>query len=424
MPLLHSTKKGRPRWRRGILLTLLAIFLAISTSAAFLAHAVLGGIKVIKIKDQTGGSVNSAPVDTSAGRSLTFLLLGTDSREGQQNLAIGGGDDQTVRADTTIVVKIAPDRKSAIMASMPRDALVNIPECTLSNGKTIAARRHSMFNSAFSYAAANSEEGVQDGVACAVKTFKSVTGIPLDGVVVADFAGFSKVVDAIGGVNVCLREPFKPHAVGDFALPAGKSHLNGMEAIQFVRARKGVGDGSDTQRQIRQHYFLKNAWKRVEAEGVLSDPIKALNLLQSVKSILRFSESISDPGTLVGLGYSMRHMKPSDIVSLRVPFEYAGPRVVLTEDAQEVWDKFLPTTLADMKSQTPSPEPGKPSESKPTENPATPKQEDSKKSAPASPQSTPSAEEPAIKHDDNPKINGSEEKSEEDTQGLLVCPQN
>lgn len=390
------------------------MLVAVITVALFLVNAVFGGVKELhEVSKRSGDAVKSEPVDAAEGRSLTFLLLGTDSRLGQENLNIGGGDDESVRADTTIVVKIAPDRKSAIMASMPRDALVDIPSCPLSNGNTVPARRNAMFNSAFSYAAGANHNNLDDGIACAVRTFKSVTGIPLDGVVVADFAGFSRLVDTIGGVNVCLSEPFRPAAVGDFALPKGKSHLVGSEAIQFVRARKGVGDGSDTQRQVRQHYFLKNAWKRVEARGTLSNPIEAVKLLQSAKSMVQVSSSLADPSTLAGFAYHMSGLRPQNIISLRVPFEYAGPRVVLTDDAQNIWDLFKPSTGP---MQMPSPEvpQGDVEEWRPaTQDQPEPEGETTKPSS-----STATPDSSVV-----PTQSGTLELSQEEQLGLLECSQ-
>ncbi|WP_170299676.1 LCP family protein [Boudabousia tangfeifanii] len=336
-------------------MAIFAIAVFLGSFLGLLSHRVAGGIRNINLTKAQSAGVSQELVDPSAGKSLTFLLVGVDSREGAENTAIGGGGDPGARSDTTIVVKIAADRKSALMASVPRDALVNIPECVTNDGKTVPARRHAMFNSAFAYAYEAGGEDVSDGIACTVATFKKLTDVPLDGVVVADFAGFEKVVNAIGGVNVCLADPFEPEYVNGFKLPAGKSHLNGTEAIQFVRARKGIGDGSDTQRQIRQQYFLRNAWHQLQESGILYNPGKAIGLLDSVKGMLQFSDSLADPMTLAGLGYSLRNMPMSAIESVHVPFHDEGPRVVFDADAEEAWKRFLPSTL---ESEQPSPEPG------------------------------------------------------------------
>ncbi|WP_083563119.1 LCP family protein [Boudabousia liubingyangii] len=439
MPFLHSTSR-RARVQRPILLTLFTILVAFVTVAAFVAHA-LTDIREIKIAKTAGKAVSQSIPDVEAGRSLTFLLVGTDAREGKENLEIGGGDDESARADTTIVVKISADRKRIYMASMPRDALVDIPECELSNGVVVPARRDAMFNTAFGFAWSNGDKSIADGVACAAKTFHEVTGIHLDGVVVADFAGFAKVVNAIGGVNVCLAEPFKPHSVGDFQLPAGESHLNGMEAIQFVRARKGVGDGSDTQRQVRQHYFLRNVWARVEAQGILSNPLKTLELINSVQDMLQFSESISSATTLGGLAYALRNLSMDDIISLRVPFEPEGNRVVLTSDAVKVWEQFMPTTLAEEEAaelakqqeqqhqqpaNTDSATPSEPAQETGSESgqqtPKQPAQEEEEQ--PKSGSDSDASDDEVAKTPAAPSLpDGSKEHKEEDNLGLLHCPQ-
>ena len=167
---------------------------------------------------------------------LNILLMGTDTRTDQ-----GGGFGSEVeyggtgRSDTTILIHLSNDRKSAIAVSIPRDSVVNIPACTKEDGTTVAERTD-LFNSAFASA----------GPACTVKTLETLTGVTVNHAVIVDFIGFSNVVDALGGIKVCLTEAIdEPVENGaGIQLPAGVQVVDGKNALGLMRARYSLADGS------------------------------------------------------------------------------------------------------------------------------------------------------------------------------------
>ena len=113
-----------------------------------------------------------------------ILLIGSDKRPPAQRDATNAGQ----RSDTTILLHLAADRKSAVLVSIPRDTIVNIPTCQRRDGTTVPAQPTGMFNAAFSEA----------GAACTIKTVEKLTHIRIDHHVVIDFGGFIQVTDRPG----------------------------------------------------------------------------------------------------------------------------------------------------------------------------------------------------------------------------------
>ena len=188
--------------------------------------------------------------------------MGSDKRRGDAALNVEGE-----RSDTTILLHLAADRESAVMVSIPRDTIVDIPECLREDGTTVPARSAQMFNSAFS----------EGGAACTIKTVEKLTDIRIDHHVVIDFNGFKGMVNALGGVKVCL-----PNDVNDpnshLNLSAGTHTVKGQQALAYVRTRHGLGDGSDISRIDRQQAFLGSMVSKVRSTGLLLRPDRLLRL--------------------------------------------------------------------------------------------------------------------------------------------------
>jgi LCP family protein required for cell wall assembly len=174
-----------------------------------------------------------------------ILFIGSDSRSGADQ-ALGGGDSSGARSDTAMIFDSPADRRQATEVSIPRDSMVQIPDCasTDTSGATVAAN-FGMFNSAFT----------EGGAPCTVKTVESLTGLTLTHYIAIDFEGVVGVVNALGGVKVCVTQAIDD-ADSHLNIPAGTTTLNGTQALAFVRLRHSVGDGSDLERIQRQQYFL------------------------------------------------------------------------------------------------------------------------------------------------------------------------
>lgn len=150
----------------------------------------------------------TAPV--RAARNI--LPIGSDSRSGDGNRAYGR-DPGTARSDTTILLHLAADRRSATAVSLPRDLMVEVPSCARRDG----GRTRPVF--------AMSDHAFQGGgSACTIRTAEQLTGVRVGHHVVVDFSGFKDMVDAVDGVDVCLEEPISDKAAR-LRLPAGRVRL-------------------------------------------------------------------------------------------------------------------------------------------------------------------------------------------------------
>jgi LCP family protein required for cell wall assembly len=179
------------------------------------------------IKDKE--SYLSAPLPN---KPVYFLLVGSDLRS----------KDDVGRADTIIVARVNPVKKMAHLISIPRDLRVKIPDH--GRGK---------INSAYAFG----------GPELMVRTVENFLGVELNHYVVIHFLGFKHVIDALGGVDIYIEKPLKDRRLKMYFKP-GYQHLDGEEALKFVRTRK-VDD--DFGRMKRQQKFLRAVMRKMLSLG-------------------------------------------------------------------------------------------------------------------------------------------------------------
>ncbi|AWW39247.1 LytR family transcriptional regulator [Streptomyces cadmiisoli] len=241
-----------------------------------------------------------------------ILLIGSDSRAGKDNGRYGR-DPGTERSDTTILLHLSAGRDSATAVSVPRDLMVDVPSCRRPDGSRTQPM-FAMFNYAFE----------QGGSACTVRTVEKLTDIRVDHHLVVDFSGFKSLVDALGGVQMCLTEPIQDKAA-KLRLPAGRVTLDGEQALGYVRARKSLGDGSDTDRMDRQQQFLAALVKKVRSSDVLLNPVKLYPVLDAATSALTTDPALASLRGLYNLVRGVRDIPTERVQFLTVPREsYVG----------------------------------------------------------------------------------------------------
>ncbi|MET9962577.1 LCP family protein [Streptomyces sp. NPDC006326] len=241
-----------------------------------------------------------------ADGSQNILVIGSDSRSGKEN-ARYGQDQGTQRSDTAILLHLPADRKSATAVSIPRDLMTRIPSC-LTPGGSRTSEQLAQFNWAFQWG----------GAACTIRTVEKLTGIRIDHHMVVDFGGFKKMVEAVGGVEVCLKQPMNdPEA--RLKLPAGRQTLRGEQALGFVRARYSLGNGSDTDRMARQQQFLGSLVKKVQSNGVLLNPARLYPLLDAATSSVTTDPGLASLRDLYELARSVRGIPTDQVRFLTVP---------------------------------------------------------------------------------------------------------
>lgn len=256
------------------------------------------------------------------------LFIGSDSRANAADQALGGGTVVGARSDTTMIFDSPADRRKGTEVSIPRDSMVQIPDCTGAHGQRIASS-FAMFNSAFT----------TGGAPCTVRTVESLTGLQLTHYIVVDFEGVVGVVNALGGVKVCVTQPIKDPDSG-LNIPAGTTTLNGQQALAFVRVRHTLGDGSDLERIQRQQYFIDQLSAQVRADGLLSDPIKLYKVLDAATRSIQTDPGLGSLSDLYGLAQTLNSIPTGKMTYVTVPNEpYSG-------DPDRVsWSEPAATTL-------------------------------------------------------------------------------
>jgi LCP family protein required for cell wall assembly len=302
--------RRRRRWPR-VLAVAIVVLLVSGSGLSWYAYRHLdGNIRtdtdtdraLLRMQSQRPSAVASAVGGQTAEN---ILIIGSDNR-GDGNGEYGR-DTGSQRSDTVILLHLSADRSRVTGVSIPRDLMVGIPSCRRADGSRSAART-AQFNWAFEFG----------GAACTIRTLEEMTGIRVDHHIIVDFTGFKKVVDAVGGVEVCV-----PHAVHDpdahLDLPAGLQTLHGEDALGWVRARKGIGDGSDTQRMERQQQFLASLVRKIDTSGVLLNPAKLYPLLEAATASLTADEGLDSLSELYGLMRSLRATATDGVTFLTVP---------------------------------------------------------------------------------------------------------
>ncbi|MFE5901098.1 LCP family protein [Streptomyces sp. NPDC056488] len=263
------------------------------------------------------------PANSSAARNI--LLIGSDTRSGEGNERYGR-DKGTQRSDTVILLHLAAGKRSATAVSLPRDLMVTVPGCRKPDGSR-TREQFAQFNLAF-------EVG---GTACTIRTVEKLTGTRIDHHMVIDFQGFKKMVDAVDGVEVCLKEPVDD-ADAHLKLPAGRQTLHGEQALGFVRARKSLGNGSDTERMDRQQQFLGALVNKVQSNGVLLNPARLYPVLDAATKSITTDAGLDSLRDLYDLARSMRAIPTERVQFLTVPrrpYSYNANRDELVQPAAD-----------------------------------------------------------------------------------------
>ncbi|WP_432753207.1 LCP family protein [Streptomyces sp. JL2001] len=259
----------------------------------------------------------------AAGSAQNILLIGSDTRAGAGNTKYGQ-DKGTQRSDTVILLHIAAGRSSVTAVSIPRDLMVQLPSCRKPDGSR-TREQFAQFNWSYQFG----------GTACTIRTVERMTKIRIDHHMVIDFRGFKKMVDAVDGVRICLKEPIDDEDA-HLKLPAGQHTLNGEQALGYVRARKSLGNGSDTERMDRQQQFLGALVSKVQSNGVLLNPARLYPVLDAATRSITTDPGLDSLRDLYDLARTMRSVPTEKVQFLTVPrrpYAYNANRDELVQPA-------------------------------------------------------------------------------------------
>lgn len=299
--------------RRRIVIPLVVVgslLLLTGVAGAYVAYRTLNGnIKTDSVEGKLSAERPEAG-GNGKGKPMNLVIIGSDSRAGA-NKSLGGGRDEGERSDTTLLLHLSSDRKRAVVMSIPRDILVTVPPCVLRDGTKSQEHERQMFNSAY-------ELG---GAACTRNTLERMTGMRIDHHIIVDFSGFKGMVDAVGGVEICLPQEVQDKT-GRISLAAGKRTVGGKEALDFVRLRHDEaigGNGSDLGRIKRQQAFIASLAKQITSSKVLLNPARVFNLADALTKSIRADEGLDSVKDLVDLARSVQGIKTSDMTFVTVP---------------------------------------------------------------------------------------------------------
>ena len=336
---------------RGIkALTVLSVSVVLVSAFSWLALGqVSGSIKRIDVF----GKLDSRPEKTS--KALNYLLVGSDTREGltkEQMKVLRVGSTKTAaggRSDTMFLIHISKARDKAMIVSLPRDSLVTIPAHRSSDGTKDIAAAKSKINAAFAWG----------GAPLLIETVELATNLRIDHYIEVNFAGFARIVDALGGIEVCTKKDIddpKSHLV----LAAGVHTLNGIESLKYVRTR-GIDGLGDIGRMQRQQQFMSSVLRKATSTGVLLNPIKLVNFFNAAISTVKTDSGLNE-SDLLTLAKQLRNLSASKVRTLTVPIDNpnayaAGVGSVVTWDsvlAEELFQR-LRDDLPIVDEVTPSP---------------------------------------------------------------------
>ncbi|MCX2185313.1 LCP family protein [Streptomyces sp. SKN60] len=323
-----------PRRRRGgrLLTTALAL-LVLAVSGVGWIYLELGGDIDTFGAD---GLSDNRPAASAHGQNV--LVIGSDART-DGNDELGGGDAHDIgRSDTAFLLHVYRDGRHAVAVSFPRDTLVDIPPCRLPDGTWTRPRTRVMFNSAFS-----TGETAKGNPACTQNTVEKLTGLRVDHTMVVDFKGFAALTEVVDGVRVCLpndvyQKDLNPKRAtrGELLFPKGEQTVAGQRALDYVRLRHGIGDGSDIGRIKRQQAFVGSLFKKVKSDGLT--PTKLLPLANAATESLTVDSGLGSADKLIDFAMSLKDVDLHDTTFVTLPWRYEGARVAIVEpEADALW---------------------------------------------------------------------------------------
>lgn len=283
---------------KGIAVALGATLAVVGISVANLtAQIQTNGIKLANAKPITAADLKGP---------INMLLVGSDTRKGQGSAF---GNETSTLADVMILLHVSADRKNAVALSFPRDLMVPWPACpSTSGGPGYLPQSLGQLNATIA----------NGGPGCTLMTIEALTGLKIPYLAMINFKGVIEMSNAIGGVEVCVANPIDDTYTNTH-LTAGLHNLQGMAALQFLRTRHGVGDGSDLSRISNQQVFLTSLVRKVKSAGVLSNPIYLYSLASAAARNMQLSESLTDVNTMVTLASALKDVELDKMTFLQVP---------------------------------------------------------------------------------------------------------
>jgi LCP family protein required for cell wall assembly len=327
-------KHGLLRWSANTL----AVLILGTAGVGYLYYEHLNG-NIQKGERSSGDSKARRTGPNAAGQTpMNILLIGSDSRNSDENVALGGSRDSRGNpplGDVQMLIHLSADRKSAAVVSIPRDTRVGIPACkNPETGGTYPATDN-IINTSLA----------RGGPGCTLATWENLTGVYIDHWMTIDFAGVVRMADAIGGVEVCVNQnvwdrplPGVPGGSG-LKMTAGKKKVQGKQALQWLRTRHAWG--SDPLRARAQHMYMNSMIRTLKDQNVFTSGGRLMDLAEAATRSLQVSEEIGTVKKLYDLGTQLKTVPTDRITMTTMPTvqdaENANHLVPDGADAEKMW---------------------------------------------------------------------------------------
>ena len=350
-----ARRARRPSRRRKILRWTAVGAILVLIAAGTMVYLRLNGNLQIAPLDLGVASQGGERVDPFGRTPLNILLIGSDTRSSSADCRIGGDCGPGQNADVEMVVHLSADRTNATVMSIPRDTIVNVPQCAGPSGHVYPAQQAVQITSS-----------LQDGgPGCTVAAVHALTGITIDHFVMIDFVGVVNMADDVGGVPVCVSaNVFDPDS--HLRLTKGTHVIVGLQALEFLRTRHGFLYGGDLYRTQAQHMYLSALIRKMKSTTTLTNPVTLYRLANDATKAITVDPGLDGIPKLVGLTRDLNKVPTKRITFVTMPtVPYPGnPAAWLSPAmpaAQQLFNDMItdaPLTHADSAARpavTPSP---------------------------------------------------------------------
>ncbi|MBA8815494.1 LCP family protein required for cell wall assembly [Microbacterium halimionae] len=244
---------------------------------------------------------------------FSVLIVGTDECEEELQAALGdrctGADSEGQLNDVNMLMHVSENPRRVSVVSFPRDLMVAVPSCTREDGSTTSAMSKQPLNSVFSVG----------GLGCVASTISALTDFDIPFAAKVSFGGVVNITDAIGGVEVCIgNNGIRDYYTG-IDWEAGMRQVQGLDALQFLRTRHGVGDESDLARIGNQQQYMSRLAHKLRSDEVLADAGALYRLANAAVTNITPSESLTNPLRLVQLALAVKDVPFEDITFVQYP---------------------------------------------------------------------------------------------------------
>jgi LCP family protein required for cell wall assembly len=282
--------------------TAVTVIVVVISLGAYAVYAHLNGnIHTVKVSGLSHRSVYGAQ---------NILVLGSQTRDGQGRGF--GYDPGTNLSDNLLLVHLDATHTHATILSIPRDLMVYEPACKARPGVgtgTWPAQQLAQIDGAMNLG----------GPTCAVRTVEDLTGIRMDHFVEFNFNSFRAMVDAIGGVEVCVPPGGYHDPFSGLHLSAGRHLVTYDQALAYVRDRHGVSNGGDLGRIQLQQAFISSLIQKVNSQGILANVRELYKIADVATTALKVDQGLGSVSKLLHLADTLRNLQARKVNLVTLP---------------------------------------------------------------------------------------------------------